>query len=136
MPRRNINLKTVARAIKKEVATTSIGGQVPTGMTRWVTFVMCDSMSVTKRMSTFGLRLASVASVYPSIALVIATANRKMAVDCGGTQMSRSGFLRPLMFPPSGPDPDCPLFSIAAGKYLGVTASFTTVNLFVQYYDE
>ncbi|MBU0846625.1 hypothetical protein KKH23_05495 [Patescibacteria group bacterium] len=136
MSQRNINLKTVVRAIKNNVATLSIGGTVPAGMKRWVTFIMCDSMSAVKRMSTFGLHLASTISAKPTTASVVAATYRKLNVDCFGTSMSRSNLLRPLMFPPSGPDPDLPLFSIAGGKNLGVTASTTTVNLFVQYFDE
>jgi len=137
---RNKQIKTYSKWIKKGIATASVGGAVvPLGMRRWVTFVMVDAHSALAQMTSFGLRLASVGSAYAAsvtAASAFATANVKLAIDAYGSDITRSSKRRPIMIPPLGPDPENPVFCIAAGKCLGVAASNATVNVFIQYFDE
>jgi len=147
---RNIELNTVSKIVTSDTAGIVIGGQVPAGMKRWVTFLSLDTPLVTGA-SSVRLYLASVATNNPTKASLIATSNRKMLLDLRAsglrvaTGLSKtSGHSRkndvtpygpPLMVPET-PDTSRPLFSIAGGYYLGVYASYTTANVFVQYYDE
>jgi len=132
---RNIELNTVSKIVTSDTAGIVIGGQVPAGMKRWVTFLMFDTAAV-NRVSDVGLYFASVSTANPTRASIVATSNRKLFVGLEGTQLSQSNKPRPVMVPSDGPNPDVPVFSIAGGNYLGVYASKTTANVFVQYYDE
>jgi len=132
---RNIELNTVSKVVTSDTSAINIGGQVPTGMKRWITFLMVDT-NTARKASDCGLYLASVGVSNPTRASIVATGNRKDYIPLVGTQLSRSNSPRPLMKPSSGPNPDKPLFSIAGGKWLGVYASKTTANVFVQYFDE
>ena len=132
---RNIELKTISKFITSETSRTNFGGVVPAGMKRWVTFLMCDTKTVALA-SSCKLYFASVGISNPSKASMIATGNRKWLLAIKGTQLSISNKKRPVMIPPAGPDPDAPLFSIAAGKWMSVWASITSANLFMQYFDE
>ena len=136
MSTRNLELKTASIAVTSNTAAINIGGQVPAGMKRWVTFLSVDTMYDAGRVSDVGVYLASVGVSNPTIASMVLTANRKLYVPMEGTQMSRSNKARPHMLPSQGPDPDNPLFSIAAEKWLGVCASLTSANIFCQYFDE
>ncbi len=132
---RNKNLKTVYKVVTSTVSQVNLGGQVPTGMKRWVTFLSVDTI-MNSRMSSAGVHFASVGVSNPTKASIVATGNRKLTILLEGTQASRSDKLRPVMLPPAGPNPDEPLFSIASGKWLGVNSSLTTAGVFMQYYDE
>ena len=136
MPIRSKELKSVSIPVTSNTASITIGGQVPAGMKRWVTFLSTDTMFIAGRVSDIGVYFASVGVSNPTIASMVLTANRKLYVPMEGTQMSRSNKARPHMLPSQGPDPDNPLFSIAAGKWLGVCASLTSANIFCQYFDE
>jgi hypothetical protein len=135
MSTRTKDLKTAYKVVTSKTSQINLGGQVPTGMKRWVTFLSIDSI-MNSRMSTFGVHFASVGVSNPTIASIVATGNKKLVVTAEGTQASRTDKLRPVMHPPEGPNPDAPLFSIASGKWIGVMASLTTVGVFMQYYDE
>ncbi len=132
---RNRDLKTAYKVVTSKTSQITIGGQVPTGTKRWVTFLAVDNL-MNSRMSSFGVHFASVGVSNPTIASIVATGNKKLVVTAEGTQASRSDKLRPVMHPPEGPNPDAPLFSIASAKWLGVMASLTTVGVFMQYFDE
>ena len=132
---RNTELNTTSKVVTSDSSQVTIGGQVPAGMKRWVTFLTVDTATV-NRASDIGVYFASVGVSNPTRASIIATSNRKRFIPMEGTQLSRSNKPRPVMMPESGPDPENPLFSIAAGKWLGVYASLTTANVFMQHFDE
>lgn len=133
--RRNTELKTVSKLVSSGAAGTNLGGQVPAGMKRWVTFLAVDGKS-TAVLSSIKLYLASVATATPTIASVVATTYRKRFIPLHATKTSRSSKKLPVMEPASGPDPDKPIFSIAESKYLGAVVSLTTANVTIQYFDE
>lgn len=132
---RSMEIQTVSKIVQQSAASNTIGGQVPANMKRWVTFMMFDS-DKTVEASSIGVYLASVTTANPTVASVIATANRKLVVMGSALNGGQSNSARPFMVPPSGPDPDVPLFSIAGGSYLGVYATLATANVFAQYFDE
>jgi len=135
---RNTDPKFLSKVVTQETAGINIGGQVSSPMKRWVTFLSLDTMLVTGA-SSVRLYLASVAVSNPTKASLIATGNRKMLLDLrctallAGQNMTPDG--APLMIPDT-PDPGKPLFSIAADKWLGAYASYTTANVNMQYFDE
>lgn len=135
---RNIELKTVSKVLTKETQGLNIGGQVPAGMKRWVTFIALDTMLVTGA-SSVKLYLASVPAASNIKSSLIATANRKMMIDLRATGLkgiyNQTPDGPPLMIPDK-PDANKPLFSIAAEKWLGAYASYTTANVTIQYFDE
>lgn len=132
---RNVELQTTARYCSSDASTLNIGGQVPAGMKRWVTFISLDAASITDTLAV-RVHLASVGVSVPTMASLVATGNRKMLLNLRASKMagiSRGGV--PLQIPDK-PDMDKPLFSIDEGKWLGVFASNLSANLFVQYFDE
>lgn len=132
---RNRELSTKSKIISSDTSALNLGGRVPVGMKRWVTFLMLDT-ATKSRASDIKLYFASVGVSNPTRASIVATGNRKFMVALEGTKLSRSNKTRPLMVPVSGPDPENPVFSIASGKWLGVYASLTTANVTMQYFDE
>lgn len=137
MSTRNKELQTVCTAPKNNVAGLTLGGQVPSNMTRWVTFLMIDSATILDA-SDVNIHFASVNVSNPSEASTIAATNRKINPEWIASNLSlcNCGGL-PYMLPESGPNPDSPLFSIAGGNWLSVfTSVAATVNLFMQYFDE
>lgn len=135
---RNTDTQWLSESVKEETAALNLDGQVPAGMKRWVTFLSLDSMLVTGA-SSVRLYLASVAVSNPTKASLIATGNRKMLLDLRCTSLFTSQNQTPdgapLMIPDT-PNTEKPLFSIAAEKWLGVYASYTTANVNMQYFDE
>jgi hypothetical protein len=149
---RNIDTKFLSKSVEEETAALNLGGQVPAGMKRWVSFLSLDTMLVTGA-SSVRLYLASVAVSNPTKASLIATGNRKMLLDLRATGLAQAhgsaatatiGATHkqdltpdgpPLMIPDT-PDTEKPLFSIAAEKWLGVYTSYTTANVNMQYFDE
>ncbi len=135
------DIKTVSKIISSNVATAgNIGGQVPAGMTRWVTFLSVDTALITGA-SSVKVHFASVGVSNPTRASLIATGNRKWSIDLRATGLERTNSHvaphegAPFMIP-NKINPDAPLFSIAGGKWLGINASNTTANVLVQYFDE
>ena len=131
---RNTELKTKSTLLTARTAST-IGGQVPAGMKRWVSFLTLDTGTLSKA-SDVGVYFASVGASNPSRASIVSIGNRKRFIPMEGSKLSQSNKARPLMLPSSGPDPENPVFSIASGKWLGVYASKAAANVFMQYYDE
>ena len=132
---RNTELQSESNIIATNASEVTIGGQVPAGMKRWVTFLTVDT-AIVNRASDIGVYFASVTTANPTRESIVSIGNRKRFIPMEGTQLSRSNKARPLMLPSSGPDPENPLFSIAAENWLGVYASKTAANVFAQYYDE
>ena len=133
MPTRVKDIQTKSKVVTGSTIALTLGGQVPTGMKRWVTFLSANTMLHTA-MSNFSLYLASVGVSGPTKASLIATGNRKFLLRGRATQTSGQG--RYPVKIPYAPQPDTPLFSIASAKWLGVYASLATVNVTVQYFDE
>ncbi|MDP2217194.1 MAG: hypothetical protein Q8J68_07915 [Methanolobus sp.] len=130
---RNIELKLVNKIVSSGVANVNIGGQVPSGMKRWVTFIQLDTLAITGA-SNVGIYLASVGISNPSIASTVLLTNRKMLLMLRATQAS--GFRKTPLQVPRKPNINCPLFSIASGKWLGAVATTTTGMVTMQYFDE
>lgn len=134
MSARNRELQTVSKVVSSDASTITIGGQVPAGMTRWVTFIALDAYLAA---NTEALRMyfASTGAA-PTKTSMIATGNRKYLFDLRASKLlnvTPDGV--PFMVPRQ-PNVDKPLFSIGGESYLGVYASSITSNLFVQFYDE
>lgn len=132
---RTRELNTKSKILTSETSALNIGGRVPVGMKRWVSFLMLDT-ATPRRASDVTVYFASVSVSNPTRASIVATGNRKFKLAIEGTMLSRSNKKRPVMIPESGPDPESPIFSIASGKWLGAYASATTANVTVQYFDE
>jgi len=129
---RNTELSTV----EVEISTTSgiVGGQVPAGMKRWVTFIAIDTKEITGGASQLGVYLASVSVSNPTKASIIATGNRRalMFLRASGT----GGYRKLPLVTPKKPKVNNPLFSIAAENWLGVYATNASALLTMQYFDE
>lgn len=135
---RNTETQLLSKSVEKQTAELTLGGQVPAGMKRWVTFLSLDTMLVTGA-SSVRLYMASVAVSNPTKASLIATGNRKMLLDLRCTGLVTAQDLTPDGAPlmvPDTPDTENPLFSIAAENWLGVYTSYTTANVGMQYFDE
>ena len=131
---RNIELKTVTKLVKSNVPA-HIGGQVPAGMKRWVTFVSVDNgKTLATGASHLGVYFASVSTANAVIGSLTTTTHRKHLLHLRSTQTT--GFRKPPITVPKVPNVDTPLFSIAESKYLGVFATRTTAQVTVQYFDE
>lgn len=135
---RNTDPKFLSKVVTSDTAGLNLGGQVQSPMKRWVTFLSLDTM-LAAGASSVRLYLASVAVSNPTKASLITTVNRKMLLDLRCTGIVATQNLTPdgapLMIPDT-PNSKKPLFSIAAGKWLGVYASYTTANVNMQYFDE
>lgn len=131
---RNIELKTVNRLLGSNASQVNMGGQVPAGMKRWVTFVSIDNVYSAAGAEQLGVYFASVTVSNPVKSSITTTARRKLLLHLRGTQTSghRTG---PVQVP-KVPNVDTPLFSIAAEKWLGVFATKATAQVVVQYFDE
>ncbi len=130
---RNTELKLVNKIVTSGIAGITIGGQVPSNMKRWVTFVSLDTLSPAGA-SNVGVYFASVGVSNPSIASIVLLANRKMKLMLRATQTS--GHRKTPLQVPRIPNVNNPIFSIAGGKWLGVFATKTTAQVLAQYYDE
>jgi len=130
---RNRDSKTVSTVVTSATSAINIGGQVPAGMKRWVSFIHVDTPLSTGA-SQVGVYLASVGVSNPTKASLIATGNRKGLFFLRATQLS--GARNPPLRVPKVPNPETPLFSIAAAKWLGVWATKTTALVTVGYFDE
>lgn len=132
---RNVELKTVTKVLSSQASTINVGGQVPSSMKRWVTFVSVEPKNYAAGASNLGVYLASVGISNPSKASIVATGNRKALLMLRAstvTSPARKGTLQV----PKVPNINTPLFSIASGKWLGAFATKTTALLTMQYFDE
>jgi len=134
MTTRNTELNTVEKVVTSATSQINIGGQVPAGMKRWVTFLSVDSMVIDGGASQLGVYFASVAVSNPTASSLIATANRRSLLFLRATQTS--GMRKTPLTIPKNPSVDNPLFSIAAEKWLGAYATKTTALVTMQYFDE
>lgn len=130
---RNIELKTTTMLVPDATASLTIGGQVPSGMKRWVTFLHVRAATATG--SAVGLHLASVGVSNPAVASITATTNRKHVIHVRASKVG-GGTLGGTVRMPHRATVDNPLFSIDEGKWCGVAASVLTAIVFAQYFDE
>ena len=123
----------------------SIGGAVPAGKTRFVTYARVAKTENIKVSDCSGLTgVLGVASNLTALSAIsaIATVLSGAVLEAGLAQMSAgSGVsLSPLCMMnqiPDRPDMDHPLLSVGAGKYLYYGLSDApAASIFVQYYDE
>lgn len=131
---RNIELKTIDKVVTSATSRINVGGQVPSGLKRWFTFVGLDTVLAAGGASQVGVYLASVSVSNPTKASLIATGNRKMLLYLRATGVA--GLKMAPVQVPKVPNINTPLFSIAGGKWLGVWATKTTGFLKTQYFDE
>jgi len=119
MTKKNYNIKSVKAYASNSPVNLGIGA-VAAGMTRYVTFVKVTN-------ETAGAN-----------ALYICSGTT--ATDAAsGVAKDKQAFLNQydILGWPDMPNPDLPLFSIAANKYLSVIASSAgKMYVFMQYYDE
>jgi len=144
---RNTDIKWVAKVHSSKTSKLNIGGQVPSGMKRWVTFLMIDGAGV--KGSNWGqpykIFFASVGVSNPTAASIYAAANRKFMFDAVGSVTKGSliavgrhpgGRSLPPIRLPNRIDTNKPLFSIAGGKWLAAFGSGSTFIVHAQYFDE
>jgi len=123
----NYDLKTVSKHIGTTVATLGIGA-VPTGMKRYVTLVRVNNIAGANNTIYICSGAGSAtASTVPSTTGSCSLA-AKYSVQLGAGESDE--------FPKSKPDPENPLFSIAAGKYVIAKTGWGNARLFMQYYDQ
>lgn len=119
----NHDIETVSKLIGS-AAVDLDAGLVPAGMKRYVTFVRVDNVHGGKQK----VYIASAASAaYSASAAGRASAAAKLVFSIEADEDD--------CIPPGVPDVDHPLFSIAAGKYIGAATDRGGAYLFLQYYD-
>jgi hypothetical protein len=127
---KNHEIQTASKFIAAS-AVANIGGVVPAGMTRYVTFVRIEQTTSVRFVGPRLYLCSGTASVGTTDAL--ATAVAKLVI-------TPTSDVPALALPPS-PDTEHPLFSVAAGKYLNAHLASADEadgagNLFVQFFDE
>jgi len=117
---RKHDIRTVCKVTLSCVPTNLGLGVVPNGMKRWVTFVRVQNEA--SAVSRFLIGSGTTATH-------VTMANAKFCHYCAGGTYE-------IFESPDSPNPDKPLFSIDANRYLTAYASTTSISIFVQYYDE
>lgn len=130
----NIVTKTV-RAKGTTGSAVAIGSSVATGMTRYVTFIRINQSASA---GNKGSKLWFCSTAASSTASTTAAANTAMKMMV--LIPSAVGAEKNVQIP-DRPDPENPLFTIAAGKWLSVRSSklqlgSASCSIFVQYYDQ
>lgn len=128
----NYDIKTDSKYL--ESAYVTIGGVVPTGMKRYVTFLQVTPV---RSGGSEGSKvyICSTPASDTASSTGAASANQKMVVGIGsGTAVGAATI-------PTKPETEHPLFTIAAEQflsaYIGTAAGFSSpVQIFAQYYDE
>lgn len=118
----NYDLKTISLMIGTGTPFSTGMGVVPTGMTRFVTFVKSQNQLAASNC----LFLATAATVGTMSTPTLASASQKDAISLQSMDMVAY---------PDKPNVENPLFSIAAGKYLDAVTDRGDMRLFMQYYD-
>lgn len=140
MPTRQRDIQSAVKVVSSKASKINLGGQVPSGMKRWVTFLSLDAIEPTGARSC-KLYIASVGISNPTRVSCIATGNRKWMLDLRATaKVAKLGWIHPFgggpLTIPLQPSDEAPLFTIASGKWIGLYCSMATANLFMQYFDE
>lgn len=119
----NYDLKTKSIQIGSAVVTLGLGA-VPTGMKRYVTMVRANNIAGANNT----LFIASGTGLVTPGTTASASAAQKYSVQLEANESDE--------FPRSIPDPEKPLFSIAAGAYVVAKTNYGNCRLFMQYYDQ
>ena len=144
MSYRTKNLQTKDKIIQSKTSGYNIGGQVPSGMTRYVTFLYLSPGYEGVGFSAAKVYLASVGVSNPTRASIVATTYRKDVLQVhmsGYSYTTKKGPIMrgggPLLYFPDEINPAKPLFTIAGGKWLGVFLSHcSAADIMVQWFDE
>ena len=134
MSYRSKNIKTVSKLCLVNIAT-QVGSQVPSAMTRFVTFVSAEGGTTASNPIAAAVVLASAAVSNQSIIGVRASAGRKLRVPVHTVALTGIQYGHLPITIPRKPSLE-PLFTIAGGKWLFVGASATSASLMVQYFEE
>lgn len=119
---KNYDIKSMSKLIGTAIATLGLGA-VPTGMKRYITMVRYANVAGQQNV----LYLCSAANSANTSTVALASAAQKYSV-----QMPADGVDN---FPNSSPNPDHPLFSLAAGSYVNAKTNKGSARVFMQYYD-
>lgn len=119
----NYDLKTVSKHIGSTIATLGTGA-VPTGMKRYVTMVRANNIAGAN--NTIYICSGTGSTLPGTTGSCSLAAKYSIQLEAGETDE----------FPKSKPDPENPLFSIAAGTYLVAKTGWGNARLFLQYYDQ
>lgn len=120
---KNYDIKTMSKVITSTVATLGLGA-VPTGMKRYVTFLSMNNTTLRQNILYICSAAGSQTTTTPTLASAAAKYSRQLEV----TETDQ--------LPRGSPDPEHPLFSIAAGAYANALTSQGTCRVFMQYYDQ
>lgn len=119
---KNYDLKSMSKLIGTAIATLGLGA-VPTGMKRYITMVRYANVAGQQNVLYIGSATNSTS---------LSTDTLMSAAQKYSVQMPADGVDN---FPNSSPNPDHPLFSIAAGAYVNAKTNKGNARLFLQYYD-
>ncbi len=133
------NYNIVTKLVKPKVGTFSallIGSAVATGLTRYVTYIRVQQGGQSKSVGS-KLYLCSVSISQRAVTSGAANTAAKMVLNINRAVTQNNKVLAV----PDYPDPENPLFTIAASKFLTVTlatsqAFSASCTVFVQYYDQ
>lgn len=134
---RNYNILTKKFHLKGTTGSSvAIGGAVAAGMNRYVTFISVRQNATTKDLGS-KIWFCSVATSQGASTVTLASASEKFTVRL----VSAAGAEPKFFKYPGSPDPENPLFSVAASKFFiarssSAQAGSTNCTVFVQYYDQ
>lgn len=134
---KNYNIQTKRFTAKKGGSCVAVGSTVASNMKRYVTFISVRQNSLARGAGS-KLWFCSAAASQSINTTALASVANKFTVRLA----SAFGADKVFMYPRSGPDPENPLFSIAASKLLSVRMTATSqagsasCTVFVQYYDQ
>ena len=135
---KNYNILTKKFHLKGTTGSSvAIGAAVAAGMNRYVTFISVRQNSLVKNKGS-KIWFCSVATSQGASTVTLASASEKFTVRLASAPGSQP---KQFIYPVSGPDPENPLFSVAASKFLvarssSAQAGSTSCTVFVQYYDQ
>lgn len=118
----NYDIKSISKVVTSTVASLGIGA-VPTAMKRYVTFISMNNTTLQQNVLYICSAAGSQTTTTPTLASAAAKYTRQLEV----TETDQ--------LPRGTPDPERPLFSIAAGAYVNALTSKGTCRVFMQYYD-
>ena len=119
---KNYDIKSLSKVIGTAIATLGIGA-VPTGMKRYVTMLRTNNISGMQNT----IYVASAANSANTSSPTLASAAQKYSTRNDTDESDE--------FPRSTPDPEHPLFSIAADKYINMITDRGNTRVFMQYFD-
>ena len=135
---KNYNIQTKKFHLKGTTGSAvTIGSSVAAGMKRYVTFISVRQNSITRGKGS-KIWFCSVAASQGASTVTLASASEKFTVRLTSAYGTNP---KSFKYPGSGPDPENPLFSVAASKFLvarssSAQAGSTSCTVFVQYYDQ